>query len=111
MLQESSIERNAFLDNNQSANKVALSGHIHQLTQFETAKGTIMSLGSIEGVGNRGKVIIEFSAFGDEDALKQAKADDLEILLEGDLKMFKGKQQNAQWKIQIDVSRVTLPHY
>lgn len=88
-------------------NQVAISGKVTQLTQFQTSQGSTMSLGTIEGVGNRGKVIIEFTAFIEPEVLKYAHQNGLNILLEGDLKMYRGKGADATWKVQIDVSNVT----
>lgn len=110
MIQEQSITAKNFTASSQ-VNQVAISGMIQQLTQFPTASGQTMSLGSIEGVGNRGKVIIEFSDFGNADILKVAQLNGIQVLLEGDLKMYKGKQPNAQFKIQVDVQSVTVPRY
>lgn len=90
-----------------SVNTVAISGKVTQLTQFQTSQGSMMSLGQIEGVGNRGKVIIEFTSFTSPEVLKYAHQNDLEVLLEGDLKMYRGKGDDAMWKVQIDVSNVT----
>lgn len=88
-------------------NQVAISGKVAQLTQFQTSQGSMMSLGSIEGVGNRGKVVIEFTSFIEPEVLKYAHQNGLDILLEGDLKMYRGKADDAMWKVQIDVSNVT----
>lgn len=110
MIQEQSITAQNFTASSQ-INQVAISGTIQQLTQFPTASGQIMSLGSIEGVGNRGKVIIEFSDFGNADILKESQSNGIPVLLEGDLKMFRGKAVGSQWKIQVDVQSVTVPRY
>lgn len=88
-------------------NYVALSGTINQLTQFKTSSGSTMSLGQIQGVGNRGRVQIEFTSFSDEAVLKQAYDMGYTVLLSGDLKLYKGKGANDPWKVQIDVSTVT----
>ena len=97
----------AFTTEGTSINYVALSGTVEQLTQFKTSSGSTMSLGQLQGVGNRGRVQIEFTSFSDEDTLKQAYDMGYTVLLTGDLKLYKGKGANDQWKVQIDVSNVT----
>lgn len=97
----------AFIEDEASINYVALSGTVEQLTQFKTSSGSTMSLGQLQGVGNRGRVQIEFTSFSDEDMLKQAYDMGYTVLLTGDLKLYKGKGANDQWKVQIDVSAVT----
>lgn len=97
----------AFTTEGTSINYVALSGTVEQLTQFKTASGSTMSLGQIQGTGNRGRVQIEFTSFSDEVVLKQAYDMGYTVLLTGDLKLYKGKAANDQWKVQIDVSAVT----
>lgn len=106
MIQESTQAQQAFSAGT-GVNQVAISGKVTQLTQFTTSQGSTMSLGSIEGVGNRGKVIIEFTSFIEPEVLKYAHQNDLEVLLEGDLKMYRGKGDGATWKVQVDISGVT----
>lgn len=106
MIQESTQAQQSFSAGT-DVNTVAISGKVTQLTQFQTSQGTMMSLGTIEGVGNRGKVIIEFTSFIEPEVLKYAHQNGLNILLEGDLKMYKAKGNDATWKVQIDVSNVT----
>lgn len=110
MIQEQSETAKNFTASSQ-VNQVAISGTIQQLTQFPTASGRTMSLGSVEAYGNRGRLIIEFSDFGNNEVLKEAQIDGVPVLLEGDLKMFKGKAVDAQWKVQVDVQSVTVPRY
>lgn len=105
MIQESTQAQQLFSAGT-DVNTVAISGKVTQLTQFQTSQGSMMSLGQIEGVGNRGKVIIEFTSFIEPEVLKYAHQNGLDILLEGDLKMFKSKS-DGMWKVQIDVSNVT----
>lgn len=88
-------------------NYVALSGTVTQLHQFKTSSGSTMSLGQLQGVGNRGRIQIEFTSFSDEDMLKQAYEMGYTVLLTGDLKLYKGKSANDQWKVQIDASTVS----
>ncbi|MFL2044008.1 hypothetical protein [Weissella hellenica] len=97
----------AFIEDEAPVNYVALSGTVEQLTQFKTASGSAMSLGQIQGTGNRGRVQIEFTAFDFADILKEAHEFGYMVLLTGDLKLYKGKGANDQWKVQIDVSNVT----
>lgn len=106
MLQQTTQAQQSFSAGT-DVNQVAISGKVTQLTQFQTSQGSMMSLGTIEGVGNRGKVIIEFTSFIESEVLKYAHQNGLNILLEGDLKMYKGKGNDATWKVQIDVSNVT----
>lgn len=105
MLQKSTQAQQAFSAGT-GVNQVSISGKVTQLTQFTTSQGSMMSLGSIEGVGNRGKVVIEFTSFIEPEVLKYAHQNDLEVLLEGDLKMYRGKGDDAMWKVQIDVSNI-----
>lgn len=106
MIQESTQAQQSFSAGT-GVNQVVISGKVTQLTQFTTSQGSMMSLGQIEGVGNRGKVVIEFTSFIEPEVLKYAHQNDLEVLLEGDLKMYRGKADDAMWKVQIDVSNVT----
>lgn len=96
-----------FIEHGSSTNFVALSGTVEQLTQFKTASGSTMSLGTIRGIGNRGAVVIEFTSFSDEEVLKQAHEFGYTVLLTGDLKLYKGKGANDTWRVQIDASSVT----
>lgn len=97
----------AFTTEGTSINYVALSGTVEQLTQFKTASGSTMSLGKIQGTGNRGRVQIEFTSFDFADILKEAHEFGYMVLLTGDLKLYKGKGANDSLKVQIDVSNVT----
>lgn len=106
MIQESTQAQQLFSAGT-DVNTVAISGKVTQLTQFQTSQGSMMSLGQIEGVGNRGKVVIEFTSFIEPEVFKYAHQNGLDILLEGDLKMYRGKADDAMWKIQVDVSNVT----